>query len=172
MPKLKSSRLALRDLACDEVDAPAPAPLSPARQRLRELQDARAAADAENAERQEQLSRLEQLAQSASAIESELAALDSTERQAFDEWARGDTSLPAPVADTAKRADIHRRLAEAKAKADAGQRGAVEMRSRLNEVAGRINAADKEIAASIPVSCSTNFKHRYSRMFEQRESPC
>jgi hypothetical protein len=123
----------------------------PARAALEELIDSKSAALKQDAEIREKIARFDELAStSVDAVQAELNALDAEERGAWDTWVRGNPSKPAPIADADKRADINRRLAEARAKADAAERGATELRSQLNAHASTIAQADREIASAIP----------------------
>jgi hypothetical protein len=123
--------------------------LHPARAALEELIDSKAAALHEDSEIRKAIVRFDELARSADAVQADLTALDASERAAFDSWAR-NPSKPAPTVDSARRAELHLKLVEAKAKADAGARAATEMHSKLAEHGRRIADADRSIVNAIP----------------------
>lgn len=103
----------------------------------------------EDSEIRKAIERFDELSHAADAVQAELNALDASERALWDAWAKSPNKS-APTINSARRADIHKRLEQARAAAAAGQRGAVEMRSRLAEHGRHIAQTEKEIAAAIP----------------------
>lgn len=87
--------------------------LSPNREAMKSLNEARSEAAAEVAELQGRLRRLDDLKSAIPPLEAEVAALDAAEAAALAEWS-ASPDAPAPVPDVAARADILGRLTAAR----------------------------------------------------------
>ena len=125
--------------------APEAPELSPARQRLIELNTARAASKATVEELQSRLNRLGALKAAVTPLEAELQALDAAEAAALAEWS-ASPDAPAPQPDTAGRADIMNRLQRARQQVA----GAELATASVESVLARANARAAELEREVP----------------------
>jgi hypothetical protein len=88
-------------------------PLSPNKQALHDLNEARKASRETVSELQARLNRLDALKSAVAPLEAELAALDATEADALAEWS-STPDAPAPTPDIAARDAILARLTAAR----------------------------------------------------------
>jgi predicted nucleic acid-binding Zn-ribbon protein len=124
--------------------------LSEARGRLAELLDAKAEAHRDVEEARLRIERLETLARSAGPLEDEIRALDATETAAMATRVHGEDGELPPVADNEKRADIKRRLTEARASAAAAERAQAEVAAHMRDAHARAASAEQGLALHIP----------------------
>ena len=96
------------------------------------------------------IERLETLARSAGPLEDEIRALDAAETAATATRVRGEGGQLPPFTDNEKRADINRRLAEARASGAAVERAQAEVAAHMRHAHARAASAEQGVALHIP----------------------
>ena len=126
--------------------------VTPARERLAFLLQAKADAAAEVREVQARIARLTELAKVADPIRARLAGLESAEATRFAEWAKGDPGVPVPAAeDSTARTDLLRELSDAQSRADAATRAVAGMSHETADAHAKSVAADKALPMAAAV---------------------
>jgi hypothetical protein len=126
-----------------------PKELTPARQELARLLDARDAAGAESGVLLERVARLARAAEAIQPLETELTALGIREAAAALVWVEADDGSDAPVADVAKRAEIESKLTAARAQATAADGATASVSSQITRVNDELTRLGPRIAQSV-----------------------
>jgi hypothetical protein len=128
--------------------APEAPELSPARQRLVELNAARAEAAAEVAELQGRLNRLGELKAAVAPLEAELAALDAKEGAALAEWS-ATPDQPAPEPNIAARADIASRLQASRQRVAAAEMATASVGHVLARASQKAAGLERQVPSAV-----------------------
>jgi hypothetical protein len=125
-----------------------PAPLTPNRAALRDLNAARAASQATIAELRERLNRLDALKTAIGPIEAELAALDASEAAALANWS-ANPDAPAPTPDIEARQSVMARLSAAKQQIAGAEQATVSVSHVLEGANTRAVSLEHQVPAAI-----------------------
>jgi chromosome segregation ATPase len=118
----------------------APVELTASRRQLAELIEARDEASAELTTLTARVHRLDRAKETIAPLESELIALDQTERFAMTRWSELDDSSAAPVSDAKRRTKIEAALLTARAQARAADGATAGLMPQVERTGARIRA--------------------------------
>jgi hypothetical protein len=131
---------------------PEPAPLTPNRQALADLNAARQQAAAEVETLRARTNKLAKLKESVAALEIELSQTLAADGKQLEDWAMSDADSPAPQPDSKKRLALEAKLADAVSQARAADAAAASVESvlaRANVKAGDLEHRVPALVAAV-----------------------
>jgi hypothetical protein len=121
-------------------------PLSPTREALKSLNEARAEAAAEVTALRARTNKLAKLKESVAALEIELSQTLAADGRQLEDWAMSDADSPAPQPDSTKRLALEAKLADAVSQARAADAATASVESVLD----RANQRAADLERSVP----------------------